>query len=214
MILPTMSRCTRVSPARCRAAASAAVHAVARSVEPSECSAVPRNCAGACAHRWIVALRNERRDHASGRRCQSCRACQCPRYSHADRERHPRYVVQRTGLPVRLDSYETIPGQSPHGACYGVRARWGSDHRRRQRVGIAAVGSQEPGPMPADTETRISRFAELIATALCGRCRPRTQLRCCQRPAVRFGEIAAGSSLLRHLHTANRCRRSSRTSAR
>jgi hypothetical protein len=32
--------------------------------------------------------------------------------------------------------------------------------------GLAAVGSVEPGPMPADTETRISRFAEVVATAL------------------------------------------------
>ncbi len=37
--------------------------------------------------------------------------------------------------------------------------------------GLAAVGFQEPGPMPADTETRISRFAELIATALVAGCR-------------------------------------------
>jgi sugar diacid utilization regulator len=32
--------------------------------------------------------------------------------------------------------------------------------------GLAAVGSVQPGSMPADTEARISRFAELIATAL------------------------------------------------
>ena len=32
--------------------------------------------------------------------------------------------------------------------------------------GLAAVGSLQPGPMPADTEVRIGRFAELLATAL------------------------------------------------
>jgi sugar diacid utilization regulator len=32
--------------------------------------------------------------------------------------------------------------------------------------GLAAVGSVQPGPMPADTEVRIGRFAELFATAL------------------------------------------------
>jgi PucR C-terminal helix-turn-helix domain/GGDEF-like domain len=32
--------------------------------------------------------------------------------------------------------------------------------------GLAAVGSLHPGPMPADTEASISRFAELAATAL------------------------------------------------
>jgi hypothetical protein len=31
---------------------------------------------------------------------------------------------------------------------------------------VTAVGSVQPGPMPADTEVRIGRFAELIATAL------------------------------------------------
>jgi hypothetical protein len=32
--------------------------------------------------------------------------------------------------------------------------------------GLAAVGSLQPGPMPADTEVHIGRFAELISTAL------------------------------------------------
>jgi sugar diacid utilization regulator len=32
--------------------------------------------------------------------------------------------------------------------------------------GLAVVGSVQPGPMPADTEVRIGRFAELIATAV------------------------------------------------
>src|SRR6202035_3882630 len=32
--------------------------------------------------------------------------------------------------------------------------------------GLAAVGSLQPGPMPADTEVRIGRFAELIAAAV------------------------------------------------
>ena len=32
--------------------------------------------------------------------------------------------------------------------------------------GLAAVASVGPGPMPADTDARISSFAELVATAL------------------------------------------------
>src|ERR1700754_810867 len=32
--------------------------------------------------------------------------------------------------------------------------------------GLAAVGSARPGPMPADTEVRISRFAELVASVV------------------------------------------------
>jgi Natural resistance-associated macrophage protein/GAF domain len=77
-------------------------------------------------------------------------------------------VVQRTGLPARIDSYETIPGSvAARVRAVGVRAAVGVPIIVDGSVwGLAAVGSQEPGPMPADTETRISRFAELIATAL------------------------------------------------
>lgn len=32
--------------------------------------------------------------------------------------------------------------------------------------GLAAIGSVTPGPMPADTEARISDFADLVATAI------------------------------------------------
>jgi sugar diacid utilization regulator len=49
----------------------------------------------------------------------------------------------------------------------GVRAAVGVPIIVDSRVwGLAAVGSRQPGPMPADTEVHISRFAELIATAL------------------------------------------------
>jgi hypothetical protein len=77
-------------------------------------------------------------------------------------------VVYRTGLPARTDSYENIAGSIPArvravgvGAAVGVPIIVDGSVR-----GLAAVGSVEPGPMPADTETRISRFAEVIATAL------------------------------------------------
>ena len=49
----------------------------------------------------------------------------------------------------------------------GVRAAVGVPVIVDGRVwGLAAVGSVEPGPMPPDTEARISGFAELIGTAL------------------------------------------------
>ena len=49
----------------------------------------------------------------------------------------------------------------------GVRAAVGVPVIVDGRVwGLAAVGSVEPGPMPADTEARISAFAELVGTAV------------------------------------------------
>jgi hypothetical protein len=77
-------------------------------------------------------------------------------------------VVYRTGLPARIDSYENIAGSvAARVRAVGVRAAVGVPILVDGNVrGLAAVGSVEPGPMPADTETRISRFAEVIATAL------------------------------------------------
>jgi hypothetical protein len=77
-------------------------------------------------------------------------------------------VVYRTGLPARIDSYENIAGSIPARVrAVGVRAAVGVPIIVDGSIrGLAAVGSAEPGPMPAETETRISRFAELIATAL------------------------------------------------
>ena len=73
-----------------------------------------------------------------------------------------------TGLPARIDSYENIAGSvAARVRAVGVRAAVGVPIIVDGSVwGLAAVGSVEPGPMPADTEMRISRFAELIATAL------------------------------------------------
>jgi PucR C-terminal helix-turn-helix domain/GAF domain/GGDEF-like domain len=77
-------------------------------------------------------------------------------------------MVQRTGQPARMDSDENVAGSA--GARVrqsGVRAAVGVPVVVDGRVwGMAAVGSAGPGPMPADTEARISGFAELIGTAL------------------------------------------------
>jgi GAF domain-containing protein len=77
-------------------------------------------------------------------------------------------VVQQSGLPARIDSYENIPGAvAERVRAVGVRSAVGAPIFVDGSVrGLAAVGSAEPGPMPADTEARISRFAEVIATAL------------------------------------------------
>ncbi len=77
-------------------------------------------------------------------------------------------LVQRTGRPARMDSYDNVGGSTAARVReVGVRAAVGVPIIVDGRVwGLAAVGSLQPGPMPADTEVRISRFAELIAIVL------------------------------------------------
>ena len=76
--------------------------------------------------------------------------------------------VQRTGRPARIDSYDNIAGSTAARVReVGVRAAVGVPVIVDGRVwGLAAVGSVGPGAMPADTEARISSFAELVAMAL------------------------------------------------
>jgi len=76
--------------------------------------------------------------------------------------------VHRTGQPARMDRYEDAAGSvAERVRAVGVRAAVGVPVIVDGRVwGLAAVGSAEPGPMPADTEARISAFAELVGTAL------------------------------------------------
>src|SRR6478735_1635056 len=77
-------------------------------------------------------------------------------------------LVQRSGRPARIDSYEDVAGPTAARVrAVGVRAAVGVPIIVDGRVwGLVAVGSRQPGPMPADTEVHISGFAELIATAL------------------------------------------------
>jgi sugar diacid utilization regulator len=77
-------------------------------------------------------------------------------------------VVQRSGRPARIDSYDNVAGPiAARVRAVGVRAAVGVPIIVDGRVwGLAAVGSLRPGPMPADTEVRIGRFAELTATAV------------------------------------------------
>ena len=77
-------------------------------------------------------------------------------------------LVHRSGRPARIDSYDNVAGAiAARVRAVGVRAAVGVPIIVDSRVwGLAAVGSLHQGPMPADTEVRISRFAELIATAL------------------------------------------------
>jgi sugar diacid utilization regulator len=77
-------------------------------------------------------------------------------------------LVHRSGRPARIDSYDNVAGPiAARVRAVGVRAAVAVPIIVDSRVwGLAAVGSLQPGPMPADTEVHISRFAELIATAL------------------------------------------------
>jgi GAF domain-containing protein len=77
-------------------------------------------------------------------------------------------MVQRTGAPARMDSYADSTGElAERIRAMGLRAAVGVPVIVDGRVwGLAAVGWAEPGPMPADTEAGISRFAELIGTAV------------------------------------------------
>ena len=77
-------------------------------------------------------------------------------------------LVQRSGRPARLDSYDNVAGPiAARVRAVGVRAAVGVPIIVDGRVwGLAAVGSVEHGAMPADTEVRIVRFAELTATAV------------------------------------------------
>jgi PucR C-terminal helix-turn-helix domain/GAF domain/GGDEF-like domain len=77
-------------------------------------------------------------------------------------------TVQRTGRPARVDSYENTAGRvAEFVRAVGVRAAVGVPVIVDGRVwGLATVSSVEPGPLRADTEVRISGFAELIGTAV------------------------------------------------
>jgi hypothetical protein len=77
-------------------------------------------------------------------------------------------MVQRTGRPARMDSYEDVDGDlATTVRAVGIRAAVGVPVIVDGRVwGLAAVGSARPGPMPADTEVRISGFGELVASVV------------------------------------------------
>jgi hypothetical protein len=77
-------------------------------------------------------------------------------------------VVQRTGQPARIDTYDNAGGvRAAQIRAVDIRAAVGVPIIVDGRVwGLAAVEFTRPGLMPADTETRISSFADLAATAL------------------------------------------------
>jgi signal transduction histidine kinase len=77
-------------------------------------------------------------------------------------------IVFETGRPARIDSYADASGSI--GAAVregGVRAAVGAPITVEGRLwGMIAAGSSGDEPLPADTETRLASFTELLATAI------------------------------------------------
>ena len=131
-----MSRCT--PKYRRLAAEQAALRRlatlVAQGVEPLKVfGAVAEKCADvSCVHRRIVALRDGARNHDGGRGCRSRGAGKWPVGTRIPLEGNTiAAMVQRTGGPARMDSYDNIAGSTAarvrDGGC--ARGGGGAGHR-------------------------------------------------------------------------------------
>ncbi len=108
-------------------------------------------------------------------------------------------IVQRTGRPARMDSYkDSIGSLAARIRDAGVHAAVGVPIVVDGRVwGLAAVASTEPKPMPAETEGRISAFAQLIGTVVVAGHRDeqkRQLLTEAPQPSNRLDGLVAGRS--------------------
>jgi signal transduction histidine kinase len=78
-------------------------------------------------------------------------------------------TISRTGRPVRIDDYQGVPGRI---ATFvreelGIRSSIGSPIVVEGRLwGALFVHSKEIDPLPRDTESRLTGFTELVATAI------------------------------------------------
>jgi signal transduction histidine kinase len=76
-------------------------------------------------------------------------------------------VVLRTGRPARMDSYPPSSPLAEVARQLGVRSTVGCPITVEGRLwGLIGVSSARPEPLPADTEARLTDFAELAATAI------------------------------------------------
>ncbi|MHC9291705.1 GAF domain-containing sensor histidine kinase [Mycobacterium sp. LTG2003] len=74
-------------------------------------------------------------------------------------------VVRTTGRPARVDDYRHVPGGEPY-VREGLLSAVGMPiHVHGRLWGMIAVGSGA-GPLPGDTEQRMSEFTDLVATAV------------------------------------------------
>ncbi len=75
-------------------------------------------------------------------------------------------TVRRTGRAARVDDYGAIPGgeatlREGHRSALAVPI-----HVNGRLWGMIAVGSGQGGPLPRDTEQRMTEFTDLVATAV------------------------------------------------
>ena len=77
-------------------------------------------------------------------------------------------LVAQTGRPARMDGYDDAVGPIADAIRgLGIRASVGCPIEVDGRLwGLVTASSRADGPMPADTESRLSAFSELVATAL------------------------------------------------
>jgi PAS domain S-box-containing protein len=77
-------------------------------------------------------------------------------------------MVSRTGRPPRMHGYENASGPAAALAReLGLRSSVGAPIVVDQRLwGVLIVSSKDDQPLPADTESRIAAFTELVATAI------------------------------------------------
>jgi signal transduction histidine kinase len=74
-------------------------------------------------------------------------------------------TVQQTGRAARVDDYRDVPGGEPY-LKEGLRSAVAMPiHVNGRLWGAIAVGSGE-GPLPPDTEQRMTEFTDLVATAV------------------------------------------------
>jgi GAF domain-containing protein len=120
-------------------------------------------------------------------------------------------MISRTGRPVRIDDYRGVPGRI---AAFvrdelGIRASVASPIIVEGRLwGALFIHSKQTQPLPRDTESRLTGFTELVATAVAN-----------AEARAEVGRLAEGSrqrsgALRRSLPERHRRRRSSPQSPR
>jgi signal transduction histidine kinase/putative methionine-R-sulfoxide reductase with GAF domain len=99
--------------------------------------------------------------------------------------------VFRTQQTARIDDYSNASGPVTEKVrAIGVRAAVGVPVLAGGRLwGIMAVGSSRPEPLPADTETRIGAFTELVAMAIANAA-ARTELEQVAAEQAALGRVA------------------------
>jgi GAF domain-containing protein len=102
-------------------------------------------------------------------------------------------MVSSTGRPVRIDDYHGLPGRI---AAFvrdelGIQSSVASPIVVEGRLwGVLFLHSKQTQPLPLDTETRLTGFAELVGTAIAN-----TQAR------AELGRLAEQQAALRHVAT-------------